>query len=91
MKRVYLYGIAGADEAYGIVKYLRIEEDRFSIKNIIYDAMWLKMKNPTIEHVYAIDDRGGLMYDYRDAIKRNSIEGFVIFKNILEREGIMVI
>ena len=91
MKRVYIYGIAGADASYNIVKYLRIEEENISIKNINYWAMWLKFKNPTIEHVYAIDDRKGLVWDYREAIKSQSVDGFVVFKNILEREGIMVI
>lgn len=91
MKRVYIYGLAGADAKFSVVKYLRIEVENVTIRRIINDALWLKMKNPTIEHVYAIDDRYGLLFDYREAIQKNSVESFAIFKNILEREGIMVI
>ena len=90
MKKVYLYGLAGADDNYSVVRYLRIEDEAISIRNIVFQATWLKCTNPTIEHIYAIDDRYGLLYDYRDAIKKNSMEGFIIFKSILEKEGLLV-
>lgn len=91
MKRVYLYGIADAETKYSVVRYLYIEDESISIRNIVFQATWLKLTNPTIEHVYAIDERKGLVWDYREAIKKNSVESFVIFKNILEKEGLMVI
>lgn len=90
-KRVYLYGIAGAETGYAVVKYMYIESDRLSIRRIINDALWLQMKFPTIEHVYAIDDREWLLWDYREAIMKKSVESFSIFKNMLEREGLLVI
>lgn len=91
MKQIYLYGIAGVEKQYAVIRYTRIEEDSISIQNIVYCSTMLKIKNPDIEHVYAVDDRRGLAWDYRDAIKSNSLEGFAIFKDILEREGILVI
>lgn len=93
MKQIYLYGLAGADASYRVVKYSRIDEEESIsvITSIIDNAVWLKLKNPTIEHVYAVDDRKGLVWDYRDAIQKNTFEGFVIFKNILEKEGLMII
>lgn len=90
-KRVYLYGVAGPETGYAVVKYMYIEADRVSVRTIINDALWLQMKNPTIEHVYAIDDRPWLLWDYRDAIVKKSVESFSIFKNMLEREGLLVI
>ena len=91
MKRIYLYGISGAEEQYRIVRYSYIDEDSISIKNIMYFSGWLQIKNPSIEHVYAIDNRKGLFGDYKEALEQNSIESFAIFKDILEREGIQVI
>lgn len=49
------------------------------------------MKNPDVEHVYAIDNRYGLRRDYKESMKQNSIESHYIFKDILEREGMLVI
>ena len=91
MKRIYLYGISGAEDQYRIIRYSYIDDDSISIKNIIYFATLMVIKNPSIERVYAVDNRKGLAGDYREAIKKNSIESFVIFKDILEREGLQII
>ena len=47
--------------------------------------------NPSIEHVYAVDQRPGLRRDYIESIKENSIESCYEFKDILEREGLKII
>lgn len=62
-----------------------------TIKGIVGYAGYLKMKNPNIEHVYAIDNRGGLWHEYNRTVKHNSVEGNVIFKDTLEREGLLII
>lgn len=91
MKTIYLYGISGADQAYRVLKYQFIIEEEISIKEILYTATMMRVRNPSIEHVYAIDNRRGLKYDLQTAMKRNSIESWAIFKDILEREGLQVI
>ena len=91
MKRIFLYGIAGAADSYRVVSNSYIDEDNFSIRNIAGHAAWMIHKNPTIEHVYAVDQRAGLAYDYKRAWKQNSIESYAVFKDILEREGLLVI
>lgn len=91
MNQVILYGIAGADNQYRVIRYFIIDAELVSISNIVYQANMLKIKNPTIEHVYAIDNRRGLRRDYVESYKRNTIESCAIFKDILEREGIMII
>ena len=91
MDQVILYGIAGAENQYRVIRYFIIDAELVSISNIVYQANMLKIKNPTIEHVYAIDNRRGLRRDYVESYKRNTIESCAIFKDILEREGIMII
>lgn len=91
MKRIFLYGIAGAAEAYRIVSHTYIDEAEYSIRNIMGHAGWMRIKHPTIEHVYAIDMRPGLANDYKRAWKQNSIESYAVFKDILEREGLLII
>ena len=90
MKRIFLYGIGGAEKQYRVLKYWVVEEEFISIMNIKYHADMLKIRNPSIEHVYAVDDRYGLYRDYMESIKKNSIESCAIFKDILEREGIKI-
>ena len=90
MKRIFLYGIGGAEKQYRVLKYYAMEEEFTSIWNIKYQADMLKIKNPSVEHVYVVDDRHGLYYDYKESIRKNSIESCAIFKDILEREGIKI-
>lgn len=90
MKQVYLYGISGADKQYRVVRWYCIEEEVFSMKWIKYQADLLRVRNPDIEHVYAIDNRRGLRSDYQESIKKNTIESCAIFKDILEREGVKI-
>ena len=91
MRRIYLYGLTGVENQYRIVRYSYIDDERISIDTIRMHATWMKLHYSSIEHVYAIDGRRGLAASYREAIKNDSIESLIIFKDILEREGIKVI
>lgn len=91
MNRIYLYGIASANDKYAIIRYAAVDVETRPIDAIKMEAEILRMEYPTIDAVYAIDARGGLGNDYRRAIKQNSIEGFIVFKDILERKGIKII
>lgn len=91
MSQIILYGIAGASKAYTVLNYFCIYEEFISINAILRQAQGLRMRNPDVEHVYAIDNRYGLRRDYKESIKENSIESHYIFKDILEREGMLVI
>jgi len=74
-----------------VLNYYCIYEEFVSIRTIMSEARLLRVKNPDVEHVYAIDNRYGLRRDYRESMKQNSIESHYIFKDILEREGLLVI
>lgn len=90
MKAIYLYGISGADQAYRVLKYQFITAEEFSIDNMLRTAAMMRLRCSSIERVFAIDNGYELYKDYRLAFKRNSIEGWAIFKDILERCGIEV-
>ncbi len=91
MSQVILYGVSGPSRAYTVPNYYCIYEEFMSIRTIMSEARLLRVKNPDVEHVYAIDNRYGLRRDYRESMKQNSIESHYIFKDILEREGIQII
>lgn len=90
MSQIILYGVSGASKAYTVLNYFCIYKEYISINAILRQAQGLRMKNPDVEHVYAIDNRYGLRRDYKESMKENSIESHYIFKDILEREGMKV-
>lgn len=96
MTTVYLYGLGGANQNYRVIRYTPVEIDSLIgssfgvIRTLKYEAEMLRMKYPNIRQVFAIDNGRGLNRDYNDAWKKNSIESWVIFKDILEREGIEI-
>ena len=91
MKQVILYGIAGADKGYKVLRYFVIGDELISISNIRYCASTMRNRYPSVEHVFAVDNRYGLKKDYIEAIKRDSMESYIELKDILEREGIKII
>ena len=90
MKQVILYGIAGAEKRYKVLRYFAIEEEFISISNLKYCAFIMQDKYPEVKAVYAIDNRHGLRRDYIEAISKDSIESCIEFKDILERDGIKI-
>lgn len=90
MKAVYIYGLGGAEKQYKVLHYKFLVDEDISIRNIIYEATMMKVRNPSIEKVYAIDNRHGLKRDYQESYRKNTIESCAIFKDILEREGLEI-
>ena len=68
-----------------------IELENYTTWHAKYYAKMMVAENPTIEHVYQMDNRHGLKREYTMAVKQNSIESCAIFKDTLEREGIKLI
>ena len=90
MNRIYLYGIAGASDKYAVIRYAAVDVDYRPIDAIKMEADIMRMDYPSVKKIFAIDARGGLANDYRRAIKSNTIESYIIFKDILERKGIEI-
>ena len=90
MNNLILYGIGDAKYQYRVLKYFCIYDERIDIAEIKRIARTMQVINPSIEHVYLISNRHGLKREFQESIKRNSVESCVIFKDILEREGIKI-
>lgn len=91
MRQVFLYGLAGADTHYQIIRYCFLQDEAISIGNIVYNANRLVINNPTIKHVYAIDNRAGLAKQCHHAMKSGLIDDAVLFRLMLERDGLKII
>lgn len=89
--KVFLYGIGDADVMYRVLYYRYLEDREISFRGIDAEAEFMMAVNPSIKEVYAIFDRRGLYWDYMEALKKNSIESWQVFKSILEYEGRRII
>lgn len=90
MKAICLYGVAGARDAYRVIRYDIIPMEYASIAWIKHNASVMQTDYPSIEHVYAIDQRYELKRDYTEACKKNSIESWAIFKDLLDTQGLLI-
>lgn len=91
MKRIYLYGIAGAADHHKVVRYSCVDGDGMTIMSLKYEAARLRMDYPNIEHVYAVDASPSLYRSYMETIRKDSMEGCVSFRDMLMRQGVEVI
>lgn len=91
--QIILYGLAGIGDQYVPVRYFIMSEGFMNIAGLVHTAKYMMDNYPTIEHVYAIDNRPGLRMEYVNAIrdKHNPIESRVVFKHMLVNEGIKII
>lgn len=89
MAQIILYGIGGVDVQYCPIRFQVIDDyDTWYAK---YSAKMMVAENPSIKHVYQMDNRHGLKREYQNAVRQCSIESCAIFKDTLEREGIKLI
>lgn len=87
---VILYGFADASASYACVRYEPLYEGEDDIPAIKYEATMMKRRNPSIIEVYAVAQRKRLASDYNEAIRKHTVESFVIFKRMIEQEGLRV-
>ena len=90
MKSIFLYGIGGAQDQYRVIRYTRIDEPDFSIETLTYEASMMRMRYPSVVHIYAVDNKYGLGRMYLDCVKKNSIESCAVFKDFIQRTGIEI-
>ena len=90
-RKIFLYGLAGAEKAYMPLWYRGIYIEERAIEEIKLAATSMVIFKPDVSMVYAIDQRYGLQWDYLEALKKHDMEAYACFKDILEREGLRVI
>lgn len=90
--KVYLYGIAGIEDQYRIVRYDKIDGDYepITIDALKKRARLMKSDYPWIKHVYAIDASPQLAIDYKSTINARRMDVNVDFKCMLEIKGLRI-
>lgn len=89
-RQVVLYGFGGPEDIFRVVRWHVLDLDEACVTEILYQARRMIVNYPNIQKVYALDNRYGLRRDYKDAVRSSSMEGWVLFKDICEREGLEV-
>lgn len=91
-RRIFVYGIGGAEDNYRIVayQYIKTNESYDIVRDCHSVAMWLRYRNPTIKRAYAIGESAELAQMYKKARKTNSVEDNVCFKLMLEETGLII-
>ena len=92
-RRIFIYGIGGANDNYRIVayQYIKTNESYDIVRDCRAVAEWLKYRNPSIKYTYAIGESAELANMYKKARKTNSVEDNVCFKLMLEETGLIIL
>lgn len=93
MSKIFLYGLANANQQYRVVRYNYVdtsEETVRVIRELRYRASVLRMYHPEVEEVYAVDDHVKLFQAYRSTVRKNTIAENVAFRDLLQKNGILI-
>lgn len=82
---VVLYGIAGEDHEYRVMRFDIIPVEDYILDTIQYEAGRMMDKYPAVKNVYAVTNTYSIRKDYLEARRKNSMESWIIFRDILER------
>lgn len=86
-QKVYLYGF---NKLHEVVKWQFLKSPYITIRNLCQTADYIASANPDVVKVWAVDDRPGLYWDYRDAMTHDFAEEFA-FEDMVAREGLLLV
>lgn len=90
-KSFMLYGFEGSNEAYRVSRYEFVAGEDFTVSYVKKMARWMVAKMPSIREVYMMDNRRNLASEYKETLKKNSMESFVIFRDTVQFEGVRIL
>ena len=90
--KVYIYGIAGIEDGYRIVRYEKIDGDwePITIEGMKKRARLMKHDYPWIKHIYAIDASPQLAMAFKTTMNARRMDANVDFKCMLEMSGLRI-
>lgn len=91
MKTIFVYGLGGAEKNFRVLDYQFVKNEFFTVAKVITIANNMKAVNPAIRDVYMIDNSYSLKKFFNKVVFENSIEGWQCFKDILRREGVLIL
>ena len=90
--KYYVYGIAGVEDQYRIVRYENINTDYepFTISIVKKIARDMRCNYPWIKYVYVVDASPQLAIDFKSTINAKRMDANVDFRLMLERNGLLL-
>lgn len=86
----YLYAILGASDNFRLARYTTVDMATAKVGDIKMIVADMRMHHPDIYRVYLIEQRPGLRGIAQKSLKFSSPENGVVFKDYMERYGILV-
>lgn len=85
---VVIYGIGDEKCGYAVLRYWRMFQEDVSIREIDRCVHYMMAERPDVKQIFVIDNYHGLRRDFHEAKRVNSYTGWIIFRDILERQGV---
>ena len=82
---VFLYGL---DESYRVIHYCRIDKEFPDFKELKLNAYRMKSEYPSIRYLFAANSNQEIYRACIDSVKNKTVEDRVLFKIMVEAEGI---
>lgn len=89
-RKILVYALGGARKNYIPLDYGWYFSDQTSISDIRYIINETIGDNDWVEYIYLIDPVKGIKYWYNKSLRENTIESGVIFKDLLDRKGLLI-
>lgn len=89
-RKILVYALGGAKKNYIPLDYGWYFADQTSISDIRYIINDTIGDNDEVKYIYLIDPIKGIKYSYNRSLRDNSIESGVIFKDLLDRKGLLI-
>lgn len=84
-----MFGLLSSKEMFKPIVVRRIYDDT-TVGNVKKLSLKLVMDYGSVREVYCIPNREGIMDEFHEARRLNSIESCIIFRDILQHEGVLV-
>ena len=91
MKQVVLYGLGEAKDNYRALRYYIMQAEHMDVKGLKGAAVFLCSSKPSFDGFFAVDNRPHLLDEYYASHNAKVIEPCMIFRDTLERDGIVLI
>ena len=91
MKQVALSGPGDPKDTSSALRYYIMQAEHMDVKGLKGAAEIMCSINPSIERVYDVDNRPHLLDEYSAAHNAKVIEPCMIFRDTLDRDGIVLI
>jgi hypothetical protein len=80
--------VFGLNAEYGIVCSRRYYGECLTDRRLVHEANWLRHNNGRIDKIYAIEESEDVYDAYKASCRSHTMEDRIVFKVLLEQQGL---